>query len=529
LPTTSKAEPPSFGQVFPWILPTTQHVVQGTKFDVQVSLQLTPADDVEGSASLPIVDRTFDIDVHLLLDDQSLWETLQFSWAQQTIRAAKFPGLTAPKFQAKAEEPDFRTIRVNFYLNHHWCGEGLKNIEILPHAGVPEAAEIPKPPVPEWRRCLNVISGGSAPPDLLVRIQEKRLGKYQWSFVSPHKNFQGIPSEKCEMALKDGAQSYVKSNFEPLAKIELNALTMDRLEGTCKEIYQVTPPSFKDVYWDLYRAARKDPKIRLDTIQFVTDEPYVPWEIMRVEDAVRAPGVDGEILSVRHSVGRWLASESCEIRSHIPLQDMAIFASDYSTVEAVETKLRWAEREAQDLLGFYKDQQKPRATRYRLVSHEVLEFLKTGKAQVLHFSCHGRMDQQTPNASALILEDDATNFVPPVITIQAIQRGIGSQHPLVFLNACQVGGTGAELSFVTGWPQAFLTMGASAVIAPLWSIGDESARTVAEEFYKVVINNSPISLGAALQNIRKQFQQNKQMTYLAYLLYGDPNTLISVV
>ena len=163
------------------------------------------------------------------------------------------------------------------------------------------------------------------------------------------------------------------------------------------------------------------------------------------------------------------------------------------------------------------------------MSDEVLKFLKTGTAQVLHFSCHGRMDQQTPSSSALILEDDDTNFTPPVVTIHAIQSGIGSQHPLVFLNACQVGGTGAELRFVTGWPQAFLTMGASAVIAPLWSVGDESARNIAEEFYKFVIGNSPISLGAALQNIRRQFSQNKQMSYLAYLLYGDPTTQISVV
>jgi hypothetical protein len=528
-PTPPTSKEASSRPVFPWIVPSRDHVVQATKFDLEVSLRLTPAQDVQGTAALPVTDEVFEIDVHLLLGSESLWQQLIFSWSQLTIKPARFERITAPAYRGTAAEPDFRAIRVNFYWNHRWCGEGLKNIEILRNAGDLETNPIPKPSEPEWRQWLNVSSGECAPPDLLVRIQEKSNGTYHWSLVSPHADFRDIPSEKCEMTLKGGAQSYVKSHFEPLAGIALNALTMARLDGTCKQIYMVAPAIFKDVYWQLYHAARENPTVKLDTIQFVTDEPYIPWEIMRVEDEQRGPNIDGEILSVRHSVGRWLAEESCQIRSLIPLQSMAIFASDYSTVTEVESKLNWAEQEAEDLVGFYANKASPKATRYKLISREVLSFLETGKAQILHFSCHGRMDQQSPNLSSLMLEDDLTNFTPPVVIGQSIQRGIGREHPLVFLNACQVGGTGAELSFVTGWPQAFLTMGASAVIAPLWSVGDDSARIIAEEFYKVVISNSPISLGAALQNIRKQFRGNGKMTYLAYLLYGDPNTMISVV
>jgi hypothetical protein len=529
LPAQEASTMPFSRQAFPWITPTSEHVVQSAKFGVDVDLKLDQAPDVEGIISLPQDDRTYDIEVHLLLEDQSYWKTLQFNWAQQTTAPARFLGLTAPDYQRTAEQPDFRTIRVNFYLNHRWCGEGLKNIEILPQLGAPEAPEIPKPPVPEWRRLLNVASDGCVPPDLLVRIQKRTSSKYQWSFLSPHKNFQTIPPEDCEMELESGAQEFVKSYFDELTNIKLGEMAMADLEGTFKEIYRTTAKAFKDVYWQLYWAAKSDTKIKLDTIQFVTDEPYIPWEIMRLEDPVRAPGVDGEILSVRHSVGRWLASESSQLRSRISLRDMAVFASDYSAVDTVDTKLQWAEQEAQDLVGLYQGVGNPQATRYRLVSAEVLKFLKTGKAQALHFSCHGSMDQQTPNASVLILEDDNKNFRPPVVTIQEIQRGIGGQHPLVFLNACQVGGTGHDLRFVTGWPQAFLVMGASAVIAPLWSVGDESARTIAEEFYKFVIGHSPVSMGVALQNIRKQFKDKQQMTYLAYLLYGDPNIQISVV
>jgi CHAT domain-containing protein len=81
---------------------------------------------------------------------------------------------------------------------------------------------------------------------------------------------------------------------------------------------------------------------------------------------------------------------------------------------------------------------------------------------------------------------------------------------------------------VTGWPQAFLSMGASAVIAPLWSVHDQPAHDIAKQFYNFIISNSPISLGAALQDIRNQFKTTNDMTYLAYLLYGDPTAMVSV-
>lgn len=530
---TARAKPPegpppkpSFGQAFPWITPTKEHLVQNTTFDIDVSLKPAPAEDVEGSVHIPVQDRTFEFDVHLLFGNRSIWDKLKFSWAQQTIKKAKYKGLTAPKYEGKRGEPDFRTVRVNFYLEHRWCGEGLKNIEILPRKGAVES-KIRKPELPQWRRLLNVTTG-CAPPDLLVRIQKLSSGKYCWSFLSPYRNFPKFSDEECQIELVGGAQNYVKTHFEPLAKLTLDQLSLYELEGICKDIYRVTPAAFKQVYWQLRNAeSESESKITFKTIQIVSDEPFVPWEIMNTQDDVRAPGMDGEILAVRHSVGRWLAEESSQIRPHIPVHDIRIFASDYQKIDTVETKLPWAEQEATDLVKQYHD--KPKADRCPLLTQQVLDFLTSGKAQVLHFSCHGRMDQLDPDASVLILEDNDKGFKPLVVTAQPIQKGIGKQHPLVFLNACQVGGTGSELRFVTGWPRAFLTMGASAVIAPLWSIGDESARAIAEKFYACVLAESPISLGEALKKVRSQFSENKQMTYLAYLLYGDPNTMISVV
>lgn len=524
----SKRPPVASGQAYPWIKATPEHVVQEKTFDVEVSLRLTAAPGVRGSVSVPKTSASFTFVVHLLFEDQSRWGELEFNWADETTKAANFKGLTAPKHRGKPDEEDFRTIRVNFYLSNRWCGEGRKNIEILSRAGMPQADEIPTPAEPEWRKYLNVVSTDSAPPDLLVRIHKIDPEKYAWSFLSPHMNFADVPRQDCEIILDGGPEQYIKQQFEPLAKLKtLSKLTLGRLEGTCKLIYdKAVPKAFKDAYWDLYNAAKKDPRITLDTIQFVSDEPFVPWELMHVADAQRGAGVPGELLSVRHSVGRWLADESSQISPSISIEEMAVFASDYTNVPAVPKKLQGAEQEAIDLVNLYK--LKPKAVRHALMSEEITNFLEKGKAQVLHFCCHGQMDQQTPSLSVILLEDDQKNFVPALVIRESSQKGIGSQHPLVFLNACQVGGIGADLSFVTGWPQAFLSMGASAVIAPLWSVHDQPAHDIAKQFYNFIISNSPISLGAALQHIRNQFKTTNDMTYLAYLLYGDPTAMVSL-
>ena len=513
-------------QAYPWIIPDSEHVVQNKSFDVVVELRLAVQGGTLGAIPLSTSDKTFTLDVHLLFEGQSKWDTLEFNWVTQTAKQARFSALKAPKYCGKDGATDFRTIRVNFYLEKRWAGEGLKNIEILPRTGAEEAEQITKPEEPVWRKYLNVVSTEVAPPDLLVRIQRIDSENYYWSFFSPHADLNNQEPDKCKLFLNGGVEQYVKTNFQSLANVPLTDLTFTRLQGTCKDIYDNTPPAFKDVYWQLFKAALLDSRISLNSIQFVSDEPYVPWEIMLVDDQRRGPGTEPEILSVRHAVGRWIADESCQIRANISAQQMAIFASDYKNVPQISTKLDWAEQEAQGLEKLYKN--KPKAVRYKLQQAEVLHFLKHGKAQVVHFSCHGKMDQQAPSHSALLLEDDFTNFMPAVVKSPDIQRGIGAQHPLVFLNACQVGGAGVTLSFVTGWPQAFLAMGASAVIAPLWSIGDQCARDIAMNFYRYVISNSPVSIGAALQHIRNEFKKNRQMTYLAYLLYGDPTAIISV-
>ena len=522
-------EPPS-PPVFPWIDSKPEHIVQCDIFRVTVSLKSTESLSTRGEVKLP-PGKQHTLDVHVLLGDNSCWDTLVWTRGRGTTKKAQFslvaPGIPADKDQ-KVPERLYATVVANFYLQGRWCGEGLRSIELLLNKTVAPSAHIPPPTTPTWSRLLN-LEPGAEPPDLLVRIQKTLGPEYEWNLVSPHADLRpspGVIPDRKELG--EGAHRFVRSNFDRAAGIALDDKTIPVIEQRCREIYDSTAESFKDAYWKLFTAEKSKPtrkgskghapvKPRIKSIQFISDEPDVPWELMlvRENDPKRNPGgVKEEILSIRHAVGRWTAKASSLLLQTIKIQEMKVFASDYKGVEEAKPELPWAIEEREWLVGQYG------ASRGTLKFDPVTRFFKEGKAQAVHFSCHGEMNVDLPAESALWLED-YRKFVTAYIAKQEVRDGEGSQHPLVFLNACQLAGAGTQLSLITGWPQSFLEAGASACIAPLWSVLDESAKEASSMFYKLVFEEHK-TLGQALQDVRREWRTRHSLTFLSYVLYGDP-------
>ncbi len=531
IPPTDKHtafQPDPSGSVYPCIKPEKDHVVQNQRVKVAVVLSKTPCDETSGEVGVPREKGVVhEFQVLLRLGCEVQQDTLQYTHEAGTTKKAEF-SVTAPKYKYAEDRRDFRPIHVNFYLKKRWCGEGIRNIEILPDEETNPATGLPEPALPLWSGVLNVAAGPPA-PDLLVRIEkDDTSGALLWSYFSPHEpklslDFSSL--EKLHAPLKGGPEGFVRSKFEKLTKSTLDRISMASIQGVCERIYEAAPDTFRQVYWALYDASHaQDSAITFDTIQFVTDEPFIPWEFMRVADSDHVPPVPGELLAKRHAVGRWLASQSSFLRNRIDVQEMKVFASSYQNVAAVLTKLPWADQEGNYLATTYLA--KPKATRGTLSTTDVLDFLEHGHAQAIHFSCHGKMNQAQPSESLLLLEDDQEHFNPDVVQRQQVRDGIGKEHPFVFLNACQVGGAGENLTLVTGFPQAFVGMGATAVVAPLWSINDECAAKVSQKFYQLVLGEESVTLGQALQRLRQEFETEKNLTYIAYVLYGDPTARI---
>lgn len=100
-------------------------------------------------------------------------------------------------------------------------------------------------------------------------------------------------------------------------------------------------------------------------------------------------------------------------------------------------------------------------------------------------------------------------------------RASGGNRPIVFLNACQVGRAGYQLTGIGGFSQAFLRRGAGVFVSSLWSVGDAPARTFAESFYAELKQGRTVA--AATRAARTASREAGDATWLAYVVYGDPH------
>ena len=506
--------------LFPNIEASNLHPFVEEPVHITVSLQAEQIDEITGSVSLPDVgdkDYVYHIKVHLLCGDESHWDTLEYTRGEGMLKNAEFQ-LTMPDMPldlaGNYPERHKLPVRVNFYFQSRWCGEGERYLDLRLDEQVEPLRRIPPPPQSEWRKLIKLEPMSEA-PDLLVRIAHKPgTTAYHWSCLSPHLEFDS--TDDAVMNLHSGAQQFVNNLFEPFATVEMNELQRATLKGICEEIYDSAPESFKEAFWLLTEAAKTAP-FEFKSILFISDEPYIPWELMRITD----PELETEagILATTHSCGRWLAGSSNYLSQNISIDRFAISGSDYIDQKHIPNLPHVASELAQ-LSARYQAEEIP------LTSTDVLGFLQHGSAQAVHFACHGSMSVKTPYKSQLLMEDHPQSITPPNISSYEVETGLGAEHPLVFLNACQSGAIANQLSLVSGFPAAFLKAGASAVICPLWTVDDEQAMVISKLFYEAAFEQPGITLGEIMQKIHQRWESEQQLTYLAYVLYGDPQTRV---
>ncbi len=99
-------------------------------------------------------------------------------------------------------------------------------------------------------------------------------------------------------------------------------------------------------------------------------------------------------------------------------------------------------------------------------------------------------------------------------------------HPFFFFNACDIGQTRLTANFTDGWAPAVLESGASGYVSALWPLSDKGAADFAVRFYQALdkkLKKGTADIAALLRETRRQFLQNGDPTFLAYIFYGDPH------
>jgi CHAT domain len=326
-------------------------------------------------------------------------------------------------------------------------------------------------------------------------IEGRRL---LWSYQSPHESVPGS-TEPLVCTLGSKPDEFARKLMKSLGAKQ-GPLLEPLIRGKAKRIGEVIPAPVHSAIRATAAAVGGPPTVLLQSA-----DPYIPWELAHVEDPWL--GSVPAVLGVQAVVGRWALDTSgptAEPARQVSIRTMNVIRGLYQGVIGVNP-LKHAEQEALDLEAAYG----------AVIVDAKIESLVAclegePPAQVLHFAIHGKFDP-TGVQDGLILEDGSVE--PDVIV------GFDLTHqPFVFLNACQVGMAGETLGQYGGMAQAFVEAGATAVIAPLWSVKDDVARDISLRFYQAVFSGmSPAEFLRA-----ERARPSESGTNLAYVLYGHP-------
>jgi hypothetical protein len=167
----------------------------------------------------------------------------------------------------------------------------------------------------------------------------------------------------------------------------------------------------------------------------------------------------------------------------------------------------------------------------------LLNAVRSGKYDVLHFAGHAFFDERDPGRSGLVCAREE-------VLVGGDLTGIGSLPSLVFFNACEAAKTrrastgtlSGKRSRKDGSPQgeplrserarqtasiaeSLLRGGVANFIGTYWPVGDDAASQFAEAFYNAALKSR--TLGSAILDGRRAIRADKSSDWADYVLYGS--------
>ncbi|MDH5616879.1 MAG: CHAT domain-containing protein, partial [Acidimicrobiia bacterium] len=198
---------------------------------------------------------------------------------------------------------------------------------------------------------------------------------------------------------------------------------------------------------------------RITTMRIESEEPWIPWELCKLQGVENGRIVEGPFLAEAFAVTRWIPGVA--LHPDLPMHKMAVIVPD-------DSGLPFAESEKQFMLSLANGGRRVESIPATYL--DVHAALAAGEHNAWHFSGHGVFRDPNPNRSAMLLENQE-ELTPE--DISGVVRNLGQADPLVFLNACQIGRSAMSLTDVGGWASQFLKAGAAAFVGAYWSVFDE--------------------------------------------------------
>ena len=142
--------------------------------------------------------------------------------------------------------------------------------------------------------------------------------------------------------------------------------------------------------------------------------------------------------------------------------------------------------------------------------------------QVIHFACHGLLDEYFPFRSALVLSGGNKDEEDGFLQVREIYN-LKMNAEMIVLSACQTGkGKLEHGEGVLGLPRIFFYTGAQSVLTSLWRIHDKSTSKFMNLFYESLFQGNSKAQALRMAKLRMMKSRFSHPHYwAAFVLNGD--------
>ncbi|MCJ7579250.1 MAG: CHAT domain-containing protein [Candidatus Aminicenantes bacterium] len=183
--------------------------------------------------------------------------------------------------------------------------------------------------------------------------------------------------------------------------------------------------------------------------------------------------------------------------------------------------LPFSRKEVKNVVKFFK---KENSQIYldNQANEALIKSLSLKDYQVIHFACHGLLDEYSPFRSALVLsrgnEDEEDGF----LQVREIYN-LKMNAEMIVLSACQTGkGKIEHGEGVLGLPRIFFYTGAQSVLTSLWRIHDKSTAEFMNLFYEFLFQGNSKAQALRMAKLRMMKSRFSHPYYwAAFVLNGD--------
>lgn len=415
-----------------------------------------------------------------------------------------------------------RNLGLDFYQDGNPLGTVEFPIDVLEEPVGETAGELPP-------QRLSTAPGAACPDIVLRIVWNKAQSSLHFSLLrrggTDWKNFPPAPlQQEPSRFAQDLFGELTRWSEAPLQGSSmiahpqgLTAQQVDyRLKAVGQNLYRdALPEEFKRLY------ARQRDSWKDGTILVLSDEPYLPWELLW-------PYGDGwedeEPWCLNLRMSRWLCSD--ERRSgnlgppgRLPLSTIILLAADGSNLPLVVQE--------RDFLVSLMNDRGIRSLQPDPVSwDQVMELLQGGHYDWLHMAGHGDFSPDAPERRSLLHLAAGTKLTPMEFVGPGVEGHLGRTRPAFVLNACHTGRQEFGLTRLDGWAGRLIGMGAGMFLGPLWAVSDRSAFRLTCSLYQALLDGLP--LAEALRTARRAARESGSLSWLAYSLYGHPNAHLEV-